>query len=215
MRRVVRGLILDLFGVLVSGNPRIFYEELILKSSLVLDNRVWSNLYAKASSGGIDYKTFVEDIAVQISLLPDEIEGRLEDVISKNVSIINSGDAFLSHLEETGVPFVILTNSISEWVEITLEKLNILGLASPIVISSSIRVRKPRPRAYMLAAEALGRTAQDLVYLGDEDEDVRGAKDVGMYSVFIAGEDEVSLWCDYQISNLSEIMDLSFVRFEP
>ncbi|MEE8114662.1 MAG: HAD family hydrolase, partial [Nitrososphaerales archaeon] len=136
-------------------------------------------------------------------------------VISKNVSIINSGDALLSHLEETGVPFVILTNSISEWVEITLEKLNILGLASPIVISSAIRVRKPRPRAYMLAAEALGRTAQDLVYLGDEDEDVRGAKDVGMYSVFIAGEDEVSLSCDYQISNLSEIMDLSFVRFEP
>ena len=165
MTRIGRGLILDLFGVLVSGNSRTFYEELVLKPRLAIDYGVWSALYAKASSGDIDYKTFVEDIAVQISLLPDEIEGRLEDVISKNVSIINSGDALLSHLEETGVPFVILTNTISEWVEITLEKLNILGLASPIVISSAVRVRKPRPRAYMLAAEALGRTAQDLVYL--------------------------------------------------
>ena len=215
MTRIGRGLILDLFGVLVSGNSRTFYEELVLKPRLTIDYGVWSDLYTKASSGDIDYRTFVENLAAQISILPDVLESKLEDVISKSVGIINSGDSFISRLRKTEVPFVILTNSISAWVEIILGELMMRGLTSRTIISSAIRVRKPQPKAYLLAAEALGRTAQDLVYLGDEDEDVRGAKDVGMYSVFIAGEDEVSLSCDYQIFNLSEIMDLSFVRFEP
>ncbi|MEE8238566.1 MAG: HAD family hydrolase [Nitrososphaerales archaeon] len=215
MTRIGRGLILDLFGVLVSGNSRTIYEELVLKPRLAIDYGVWSDLYTKASSGDIDYRTFVENLAAQISILPDVLESKLEDVISKSVGIINSGDSFISRLRKTEVPFVILTNSISAWVEIILGELMMRGLTSRTIISSAIRVRKPQPKAYLLAAEAVGRRAQDLVYVGDENEDMKGAKDVGMYCVFIAGEDQDSPSCDHQISELSDIFDLSSLRLEP
>jgi putative hydrolase of the HAD superfamily len=51
------------------------------------------------------------------------------------------------------------------------------------VDASDIGVGKPEPDAYMLAAEALGLAAERIVFLDDAEENVEGARAVGMLGI--------------------------------
>jgi hypothetical protein len=51
------------------------------------------------------------------------------------------------------------------------------------VDASDIGVGKPEPDAYLIAAEALGLAAERIVFLDDAEENVEGARAVGMHGI--------------------------------
>ena len=57
------------------------------------------------------------------------------------------------------------------------------------VDASDIGVSKPEPDAYLVAADALGLAAERIVFLDDAEENVEGARAVGMLGVQVDAGD--------------------------
>jgi len=206
MELVLKGVIFDLAGVLVSGSSREFYQEMQEKYNLKIDHNLWRDLYRKASAGAMSYAEFVKGIASELSTMPADLEKKLADVVSSKARIVHGAYDVLLHLQKRGIRSVILTNNIAEWVRIIEGNFRFKRFVSQILVSAVLCVRKPDPKAYLLAANSIGVPPQQLVYVGDEDEDIRGARNVGIRTVFIAGEDSLSRYCHYRIWNLREIL---------
>ena len=212
MELVLKGVIFDLAGVLISGSSGEFYQEVRQKYNFKIDHNLWRDLYNKASAGAISYAEFVGDMASELSIMPADLEKKFADIVSNRARIVHEAYDVLFHLQMLGMRSVILTNNIAEWVRIIEGKFRFKRFISQILVSATLRVRKPDPKAYLLAANSIGTPPQQLVYVGDEDEDIKGARDVGMRTVFIAGEDSLSQYCHYRIWNLREILKFQMFR---
>ncbi|MGD2185923.1 MAG: HAD family hydrolase [Desulfobacterales bacterium] len=75
-----------------------------------------------------------------------------------------------------------------------------------IIISSEVGVKKPDPAIFMIALEQTGLSQDEVVYVGDTDEDVAGAIAAGIQPIFIARAahltDRAAL--DFRVANGSE-----------
>jgi|GEM_PF-1929140 len=204
----VRGIVFDLVGVIVDGNSRAFYRELCTKYSFNIDYQLWGELYHQVSAGEIAYSEFVRSLSSRLTISTADLETKLAKTVSSRARIIYGAFDVLLQVKKLGLRTVILTNNISEWVGIIDAKFHLSSLVEKFFVSSMINVRKPSAGAYLLSANALDIPPQHLVYVGDEDEDIRGARAAGMTTVFIPGEDRTSYSCHYKVSNIREILAL-------
>ena len=204
----VKGIVFDLAGVITTGNSRAFLADLVQRHSLEINYELWRKLYHRASIGEISYKEFVDSLAKSTSIYAEGLEARLAQVVSSHVRIVEGAYGVLINAQRLGLRCIILTNNITEWIHIMETRLRLERFVPQILVSSSMHVRKPSPKAYLMAATAVGIAPQDLVYVGDEDEDIKGARSVGMKTIFIPGEEIFSEYCHYRIWNLREILQL-------
>jgi FMN phosphatase YigB (HAD superfamily) len=119
----------------------------------------------------------------------------------------------LAHLAESGLSMAVVSNRISGdgALRADLGLLGIAGYFGAIVCSSHVGWRKPHAAVFEAALSALGVPAGDAVMVGDSFEnDVRGAKAVGMHAVLKTNGREISAEerheADHVIENLSELI---------
>ena len=203
----VKGIVFDLGGVITTGNAKAF-SDLVQKHDLEINYELWRKLYRRASGGEILYKEFVDSLAKSASIPAKDLEARVAQVVSSRVRIVDGAYCTLINAQRLGLRCIILTNNIAEWVDIIEKRFRLRRFVPQILVSSLMRVRKPNPKAYLVAANAIGIAPQDLVYVGDEDEDIKGARSIGMKTIFIPGEESFSEYCHYRIWNLREILQL-------
>lgn len=80
-----------------------------------------------------------------------------------------------------------------------------------IVLSDDIGVLKPWPEIFHFALSATQSEVRDSLMIGDSwENDVAGAKGVGMHQVFynVTGKEELPFQPTYHISNLKELMQI-------
>ncbi len=65
----------------------------------------------------------------------------------------------------------------------TMAQLDILALMDSLVDATHTKVLKPAPRAYALGCEALGLAADDVVFVDDQERNVRGAHEAGLTAI--------------------------------
>jgi putative hydrolase of the HAD superfamily len=83
------------------------------------------------------------------------------------------------------------------------------------VFSATAGLAKPDPAIYLLAAEGLGVEPEECLFVGDgANDELRGARDVGMTPVLIhrEGEDphweELRDWDGHRITALPQVLEL-------
>ena len=96
------------------------------------------------------------------------------------------GMALVEKCIDAGRAVGILTNELMdfqgrEWVEAQPW----FPLFPVLVDSSEIGIRKPDPRAYLVAIERMGMPAEDLVFIDDNPTYVQGGLDVGLRSILL------------------------------
>jgi len=93
-----------------------------------------------------------------------------------------------------------------------LDKFGLRGFFDIIVISGEVNQRKPSPKIFNRALQALGVDASETVFVGDMlDLDVKGPKSVGMKTVLIERrplKDVADFKPDYIVKRLSELLTL-------
>jgi phosphoglycolate phosphatase len=92
----------------------------------------------------------------------------------------------LSHLDESRIPWGVVTNKPGWLSEPLLAHLGIGGRAACIVSGDTLARRKPHPDQLLYACERTGRHPADCVYVGDAGADVEAAKRAGMRSVVVS-----------------------------
>jgi putative hydrolase of the HAD superfamily len=83
------------------------------------------------------------------------------------------------------------------------------GLFDAEVFSSSVGLRKPDPRIYLLACEQLGVEPQEAMFVGDgANDELAGAERVGMTAVLLERDGEERQWAGRRVRSLPELLEL-------
>lgn len=199
----VRGVIFDLFGTLTDG--RVEAERAALYSDLarVLNVppepflRLMRETFHDRSVGAFgDVRQTLARLAAMLGAEADE--KRLDAAVELRLAIERRlatprGETLgvLRALSEQGLAICVISDCGPETPSIW-SSLPFAGLVAEPVFSCDVRVRKPHPSLYELAARRIGLSPCDCLYVGDGgSRELTGALAVGMRAVRLvpAGED--------------------------
>lgn len=131
--------------------------------------------FVRARSDGADPQPFVQRYK----------EMALEGVATFVVPLPDTKVA-LAELAQRGIACAILTNG---WSPLQERKAARIGFTGPVVVSESIGMQKPDPRAFAALARALERPLDEVWFVGDTPaSDVAGSAAAGMRSVWLDAE---------------------------
>ena len=105
----------------------------------------------------------------------------------------------------------ILSNGFQELQCHKMRSAGIDRFFKKIVLSDDIGILKPWPEIFHFALSATQSEVRDSLMIGDSwENDVAGAKGVGMHQVFynVTGKEELPFQPTYHISNLKELMQI-------
>lgn len=105
----------------------------------------------------------------------------------------------LSYLNETQIPWGIVTNKPTSLTMPLLEHFPILQTAGAIVCADTLSKAKPHPEPIWHACELLKRSPADSIYIGDHERDAIAGNAAGLYVVvamygYIMDNHAVNTW---------------------
>ncbi len=192
----IEAVVFDLGGVITTGFGAALDDLLQTYASRLgpagdRARALWGSLYIEASLGRIT---------------PDDLWQRFRhEVDLGSLSAGQEDQEFLSRIQlreaDVGATLAalrgrytvgLLSNHVDSWARALLQRFDLLPLFDGVVISSEIGARKPDPRTYLCICEQIQVPPERAVYVADEEEDLAGCQAVGMFPVFISGEDASS-----------------------
>ena len=104
----------------------------------------------------------------------------------------------------------IVSNTISNASRLVLDKHDLEKYFDCIVLSRDLGIRKPDLEIFNFTLENLGLKAIEAIHVGDSlEQDVQGAKNVGMKTVWIKGDNETqNIQPDFIISKVTDLPSL-------
>ena len=90
------------------------------------------------------------------------------------------------HLAAMGFKLGLVSNGKSPFQERNFNSLGISNLFDAVIVSEAVGLRKPDKAIFELAVAQLGVELHQSAFIGDNPvADIKGAKDVGMYSIYL------------------------------
>lgn len=117
----------------------------------------------------------------------------------------------MKKLKQYGIKIGILTDVAYGMDNVfSLEDISVLSDFIDIAITSvDVGYRKPNSAGYLKLLESLEINPNDMIFIGDEEKDIIGAKKLGMVSALINRSKEIKdFGQDYTLESLSEIFSI-------
>jgi len=95
---------------------------------------------------------------------------------------------------------------VGRWARAILDREGLSSYLSAVLISSDVGVRKPDPEVYQRICRLVRVPPGAAAYVADEEEDLLAAQAVGMFPVFIPGEDATSR-VGLRVASVSDLLD--------
>lgn len=172
-------LLLDVMGTLVT-DP--FFREIPAFFGMSLPELIEAkhpSTWLRFERGEIDEGQMVAEFFADGR--PVDGEG-LRAAAVRGYAYLDGIEPLLTDLRAAGVPMHALSN-YGPWYALIDAKLNLSRFLSWSFVSCKTGVRKPDPRAYLGAAEALGVPASACVFVDDRPSNCAAARAVGMRTV--------------------------------
>lgn len=192
--------------------------------------------FAKLTANWKAYRKWAKDILLDTSemelwlqyLLPDYPAERIAPNAARLTRLWRDHDGrreahegvveTLKELKRRGYKLGIIANTITE-TEIPdwMCRDGVADCFKTVILSSKVRLRKPDPAIYLLAARCIGSVPENCAYVGDNPvRDVEGAVDAGFGSMILfedAGTADregkaPTVMPDYRIKSIPELLDL-------
>jgi putative hydrolase of the HAD superfamily len=192
----LRAVVLDLSGVITTHlkgalTDMLRAHHLEPPDAIEAAHDAWARLYREASLGHISPEELWSEWRRRCDLgtLP---AGREEARFLSRI-----------HLREPDIPQTLaalrerhllglLSNHVARWGSTLLERFALRPFFDTVVFSSQIGARKPLPLPYEQTCTLLQVPPEQALYVADEEEDLVGCQAVGMFPVFVPGEDSTS-----------------------
>lgn len=192
--------------------------------------------FAKLTANWKAYRKWAKDVLLDTSemelwlqhLLPDYPAERVAPNAARLTRLWRDHDGrreahegvveTLKELKRRGYKLGIIANTITE-TEIPdwMCRDGVADCFKTVILSSKVRLRKPDPAIYLLAARCIGSVPENCAYVGDNPvRDVEGAVDAGFGSMVLfedAGTADregkaPTVMPDYRIKSIPELLDL-------
>ena len=140
------------------------------------DPEVWHRF----ECGEIDEATFGSTYVPEsdVGWNYDELVARMRE----GYQLVDGIEPLLEELRRAKIPMAALSN-YPVWWRFIEEKLTLSRWIDWSFVSCRTGLRKPHPDAYLRAAQALELDPQDCLFVDDREDNVCGARDVGMQAV--------------------------------
>ena len=107
---------------------------------------------------------------------------------------------------------VVSNNVFPQMLRTSIERLSLASFFGTIVASGDVGVKKPSSEIFLRALWELGCRAEATMFVGDRlEEDISGAKNVGMTTVWLnssAEANRTAILPDHEVSHLSAILQI-------
>ena len=118
------------------------------------------------------------------------------------------------------IPMGLVTDAQSAYARAELHQAGILDYFDPIIVSGDYGYRKPDPRLFQLAIDALGAPAESILYVGnDMHRDIYGARQAGMQTLMFDPDQGTKEYedCvpDHRITDYRDLLSLLGIPAEP
>jgi putative hydrolase of the HAD superfamily len=190
---MVKGILFDFGGVLVrtaTWEPRRRWEEKYHLQPGQLDALVFETQTAAEASLGLRPAADVwEHVARELSLLPGELAQLQEDFFSADFL----DQELVTFIKEIRPPIRvgILSNAFLNGREIFTKKYCLSDLFDTMVISAEVNLAKPDIRIYLLAAQRLCLSPDEIVFVDDVPKNLGGARLAGLPAIHFRSTAEV------------------------
>ena len=133
----------------------------------------------------------------------------LEHYSCEIAPLIDGVEGVLKAFCSAGLLQGIVTSGTRHRVIRDLDALGIRDLFKVVVCAEDARRKKPHPEALMLALDQIDTSTDQAVYVGDSPEDIRMARDAGVFSIAIPGaypnrEALAAAGADLTVASISE-----------
>ncbi|HEX8870940.1 MAG TPA: HAD-IA family hydrolase [Lentzea sp.] len=182
----MKGLIIDFGGVLSTpfeDSAKAFCKrEGIEPNALTNALKANAELVANLERGSTTQEQFNEAIGLQLRLFPDDLVERITRGIGLREDVVAA-------VRRTKAEVVVLTNSLGSEPFDLYERFD---LGMDVIASDRVKMRKPDPEIYALAAKAINTDPADCVYVDDSAKFLEPASALGMTTV-LASSPEVTI----------------------
>ena len=136
-------------------------------------------------------------------------EARLS-VWDKYTSIDTAGITLLAALKKQGKVTALISNfDHPRHIHKIVQDTGMNEYFTTVIVSGDYRVKKPDPLIFKMAVERTGLKPDEIVYVGDSEEDIVGANNAGMVSVLIdRGGHKQDYGQKQTISKLQDILEI-------
>lgn len=176
-----RAIAFDLGGVMVDWDPRTLYRKLLGSEAEVerFLGEICTPEWNERQDAGRPAAVAVAELSARF---PDEAEliGAYYERFGEMISgLIDDNVALARRLAARGVPLYALTNWSADTFGV-LDDYPLLDVFAGVLVSGRVGLKKPDPAIYRRFLEEFDLEAGDVLFIDDREENVRGARSVGM-----------------------------------
>lgn len=185
----VQAVLFDLDGTLADTSPDMTDALNILFQRYNKPTLDYQSVRPHTSRGSVAMIQlgFDEPLEEQHSMqLRDEFLEIYAENLCKQTKLFPGIDELLDSLDKFEIPWGIVTNKPGALAEPLVQELGIAFRAVCMVSGDSLSRRKPDPDQLYHAANMLGVSEQNTVYMGDDPRDVQAGKAAGMQTAVAA-----------------------------
>ena len=209
-RGVIRAVMFD-FGGVISSSPfeafARFERENGLPSEFIRTVNATNpndNAWARLERSEVDLDAFGALWSAEARALGHDVDGRL--VLQMLAGEIRHRMVAAIRACRTRYKTACLTNNfLSAEAEVSEAVASVYTLFDAVLESRVLGVRKPDPRFYELACEAVGVRPDESVFLDDLGVNLKPARALGMHTIKVTDPDEA-------LAELERVTGLSFAR---
>jgi epoxide hydrolase-like predicted phosphatase len=174
---MIKAVIFDCFGVIVSDSLTVMIDE--LSSSRPDEARDIREMMRACNQGLLDSETVNKHIADVLGLDYETYRQKVRDGELKDARVLN----LIKELRKS-YKTAMLSNITVSGMERRFSEAERAEYFDEIVVSAAIGYLKPDPEAYTITAEKLGVKPEECVFIDDKDAFCEAARVVGMQAVW-------------------------------
>jgi phosphoglycolate phosphatase len=142
------------------------------------------------------------------------------ECLTENTRLFPGMESLLAKLEDSGIPWGIVTNKPSRYTDAILANLWLPSQPRAVVCPDHVKRAKPDPEPVLLACQQLDISPPQSLVVGDHRRDIESGLNAGCYTVsaaygYIDSNENPEHWgAHYLINHASEIDKILFITPE-
>ncbi|MGG5370063.1 HAD family hydrolase [Enterococcus sp. AZ196] len=212
----IKGIIFDMDGLLFDTESIYCDANLVVADKYdipfttetyarfigISDEEVWAELH----------KMYADHGEETVQKFIDESWGMAHDRFKTgNVDLKPGVHELLAYLEEKDIPRVVASSNVRPVIEILLENAGIRNKFSDIISAEDVKLAKPDPEIFEIAAKRLGVDGADALVLEDSKNGILAADSAGVPVVMVPDilppTDELKEKTEAVFTSLHEVID--------
>ena len=210
-----KAVLFDLDGTLLDSAPDMLATANAMRASRGVAAMTLAELRPHVSKGSRAMlgAAFPElDDARRLELVPEFLE-LYDRELGRHAVVFRGVAELLDTLDRNGVRWGIVTNKPEALAVSAVEASGWTRRSGVLVGGDTLAERKPHPLPLLHAAQEIGMTPGDCVYVGDDERDIEAARAAGMRSVValwgyrLPGDDPARWGGDVMLEQASDLLD--------